>query len=463
MPWEALKAGDTVRIAYSATPYKGKFLIAAKGTASAPVRVCGIKGPNGERPIIDGNGAVSRPALAAAYGSTTLVDTLTVRDYHEQRSIIVIKPLATSASAWTDVPSYIQIDGLNIARAHPNYTFTNTAGVTKNYIPFGAAIWVERGWNVTIRDNEISDSSQGIYSKSTDDGDFAVTKNLLISNNYLWGHGIVGDVHMHSTYTESQGIVIEGNHYGPLRAGALGNAIKDRSAGTVVRYNRIKEGAHSIDLVEAEDFPKTAMADPAYRTTTVYGNIITKTGDTGSVIHYGGDHYGSTPGAAWGEGLFRKGKLYFWNNTVYLTGTQGWIFQLATTEEVGEVWSNALIYAPSMTYKMMRMDTSGIGASWTSGGTLNLRENVVSADWTDSDPWHKVNGVLSVLNAQIPATSVPFDLTTFIPVLGGPLVDNARPTLRPDVVLNKQTTPTGGIVDRHFDSANDAGAIELVK
>ena len=39
--------------------------------------------------------------------------------------------------------------------------------------------------------------------------------------------------------------------YGPLRSGALGNAVKDRSAGLVVRYNRIEGGARSVDMVEA--------------------------------------------------------------------------------------------------------------------------------------------------------------------------------------------------------------------
>src|SRR5215467_14472301 len=54
VPWENLGPGDTVRIFYQATPYPGKFAINAHGTASAPVRVCGVVGPNGERPIIDG-------------------------------------------------------------------------------------------------------------------------------------------------------------------------------------------------------------------------------------------------------------------------------------------------------------------------------------------------------------------------------------------------------------------------
>ena len=141
VPWESLGAGDTVRIFHRATPYAGKFLIAAKGTAAAPVRICGVRGANGERPVIDGNGAVTRRALSSAYGNSAYAS-----DIHQGRSVIVIKPLATQE--WTAFPSNIQIDGLNIKRAHPNYSFTDASGASKTYDNFGACIWVERGHNV---------------------------------------------------------------------------------------------------------------------------------------------------------------------------------------------------------------------------------------------------------------------------------------------------------------------------
>ena len=39
VPWESLKAGDTVRIHPAPTPYRGKFAIVAQGTADAPVLI----------------------------------------------------------------------------------------------------------------------------------------------------------------------------------------------------------------------------------------------------------------------------------------------------------------------------------------------------------------------------------------------------------------------------------------
>lgn len=119
VPWENLAAGDTVRIFYRAQPYRGKFLLMAHGTPSAPVRVCGVKGPNGECPIVSGDGATTRTTLVYGGVSSAAIQ--------ESRSVVMIKG---DASIWDDFPSHIQIDGLAIRGAHPDYSFTDTQGAT---------------------------------------------------------------------------------------------------------------------------------------------------------------------------------------------------------------------------------------------------------------------------------------------------------------------------------------------
>src|SRR5690606_31892153 len=161
-------------------------------------------------------------------------------------------------------------------------------------------------------DNEITDCTHAIFSRSNEEGIFGVTRNLRIAGNYMHNNGVSGSFTIHNTYVQSQNVTYEFNRYGALRSGATGNSIKDRSTGTVIRYNRIEDGARAIDLVEAEDFASVAKADPAYRSTFVYGNQIVKDGRKGSTIHYGGDHAGS-------EANYRKGTLYFFSNTVRLT------------------------------------------------------------------------------------------------------------------------------------------------
>ena len=451
VPWESLGAGDTVRIHHRAAPYRGKFLITGSGTESAPLRICGIKGPNGERPIIEGANAVTRTALN--YGSAY------AGPIYEARSVVTIK--GTEAN-YTYFPQHIRIDGLTIRGAHPANQFTNTAGVRKNYDEFGGCIWIDRGEHITLADLEVTDCTNGIFSKSTDDGPFAVTKNIRLIGNYIHGNGVAGSDRLHGVYMQSVGIVYEFNVFGPSRTGAGGNAIKDRSVGSVVRYNRIEEGAHAIDLVEAEDFPTIATADPAYRSAYVYGNQIIKRGDTGSVIHYGGDHYTSKPGAKWGEPIFRKGTLYFFNNTVHVTGSQGVLFNISTTEEKAEIWNNVFYFAPTVQFPSMRQ-SSDIGRPWVAGGIVNLGRNWINGTWADSDPYHQVPGELNGKDNLLTGTAPPIDLATLRPNVASTLIDSAQsgPALaaawKVEYELDRDFLPKRRVM---VGASNDMGALE---
>ena len=410
VPWESLGAGDTVRIFHRAAPYRGKILLAAKGTAAAQVRVCGVKGPNGERPIVDGADATTRAGLYFGSGSNGTLQ--------ETRGVVVIR----NNSDYQHYPAHIQVDGLAVRGVTPSYRFTDSKGASRQYTDFSACIWVDRGHDITIADTEISDCTNGIFSKSTDEGDFAVTKNLRIAGNYIHGNGLVGSDKLHNTYLQSVGVVYEFNRFGPLRAGAGGNNIKDRSVGPIIRFNRIEEGARAIDLVEAEDYPATALASPAYRSTFVYGNQIVKSGNSGSFIHYGGDHYGSAPGASWGEPIFRKGTLFFFSNTVYATGSIGMMFNLSTTEEKAEVWNNVFYFAPSVTYPALRQNTD-IGANWTAGGIVNLGRNWINSNWSDTGNRQAIPGQVNGAANLIIGNTPPIDLTTLAPLAGSAIVD----------------------------------------
>jgi hypothetical protein len=471
VPWESLGPGDTVRIEYNnGVPYTGKMFISAQGTAAAPVRVCGIRGPAGQRPEIDGRNAVTRSTLQNEYGNTYFDPTLgvTTQDLMQARGIVMINYRYTQN--WNlDVPKYIQIDGLALRHAHPSYTFTNALGQKLAYRDFSAGIWIHRGQNITIADNEISDCVMGVFSRSVDSpGNVEVTSNIRLSGNYFWGHGIVGQDLQHSTYTESLGLVSEFNRYGPLRAGALGHSVKDRSVGTVVRYNLIEGGGHAIDLVEAEDFPLTATANPAYRSTFVYGNLIVRDGSLGSAIHYGGDHFGSAAGLTWGEPIFRQGTLYFYNNSMHVTGptasSKSWLFQLSTTLETAEVFNNVFAYDSSVASRAMRMPQSqGVAAPWVSDGVVNLGRNWTNTGWVDY--FNPINGALNGTANLISAATAPVTMATMVPTVGGKLIDAstalpaaaaAHPVLY-QVDLNGQRS-----VRSVQGTALDLGAIEAV-
>ena len=69
-----------------------------------------------------------------------------------------------------------------------------------------------------------------------------------------------------------------------------GNNLKDRSAGLDVRYNWIEHSNRQLDLVHAED-SALVRADPRYRATHVYGNVIVEHPNSGNndICFYGGD------------------------------------------------------------------------------------------------------------------------------------------------------------------------------
>jgi hypothetical protein len=448
VPFNTLGAGDSVRLAYSPTPFKVKFAI-----NGSDITICGVKGPNGERPILDGSGATT--AAATNYGRSS------ASSVNKSRGLIWIGSKDTDAGVRK--PANITVSGLKFLHTRPGYIFDGASA----YMDFGAALWVDVGDNVTISDNEFDDVSQAVYTRSQDGTDATVSRATLIAGNRVSNWGIPGDDHEHGVYSESQGIVYEFNWFGPPKAGAGGNPIKDRSAGAVVRYNVTNGGSYSVDLVEAEDFPNIAKADPAYRTTFVYGNIF-RTPQLG--LHYGGDHAGS-------EDNYRKGTLYVWNNTFDPPGEPGegviYMFRISTTEEHVEAWNN-VFYGPQTqagcdplrdcTLFVAFRTMQDVAAGYTSGGIVNLGKNTAVPGCPpsivcDGDPYHPVGGALNGVANLLVAPTKPLD-ANLAPIAGGKADGTAQAQIAAVAAypLTQQIDPNGTVSARA--SVSDIGAIE---
>jgi len=287
VPWASLGPGDEVRIHWRPEPYREKWVIARAGTAAAPIVVRGIRGPGGERPVVSGDGATTPDPLDFT---------------NDQRGVIKI---GTSNVPPDVLPSHIEIEGLDVRSAHPSYSFTDDHGAARTYANNAAAIYVERAEHLVIRDCVLSDSGNGLFIGAFD-GD---TRDIWIEGNWIRGNGNVGSAFEHNAYTAAIGIVYQANRFGPLRAGAGGNNLKDRSAGLVVRYNWIEGGNRQLDLVDAED-SDVLVNDPSYGQTFVYGNLLIEPDGAGNsqIVHYGGDS-GVTA-------IYRKGILHFFHNTL---------------------------------------------------------------------------------------------------------------------------------------------------
>ena len=151
-----------------------------------------------------------------------------------------------------------------------------------------------------------------------------------------------------------------------MRPGAEGNNLKDRSAGLVVRYNWIENGNRQLDLVDGS---AAVDGEPSYRRTFVYGNVLIESDGEGNsqIVHYGGD--------GGDVSRYRKGVLFFYNNTVFSARSGNTtLLRLSTNAEAADVRNNIL-------YVTANGDRLALLAS---AGVLDLKNNWLKPGRSDS-------------------------------------------------------------------------------
>jgi hypothetical protein len=319
VPFEKLVAGDTVRIYQRPEPYREKLMISGLGTAKDPIRICGVAGANGELPVIDGKDATTRKQLDFPY------------DGHQVRGLVIIGH--PHDRPYEETPTHIVFEGIEVRNGSPPNNFTDRAGKKATYSDVVAGIFVERVKNLTIRGCIVTQNNNGIFIGTG--GGVGLSQNILLEGNYIHDNGSLTRHYEHNVYNEASNVVYQFNRFGPPRIGANGQQganIKERSAGVVIRHNYIEDGGHLIDLVDAQEAKDTTRPMASFHTTHVYGNVLIR-GKTpsGSMVHYGGD-----------SGVYadyRKGTLFFYNNTVVIKNGSypDWsrtpIFEISTNEE----------------------------------------------------------------------------------------------------------------------------------
>ena len=341
VPWENLNAGDQVLIYWRAQPYKEKWVVVVQGTEEQPFLILGVPNQDGEFPVIDGRDATTRSQL---------------NFWNENRGVL---KLGGSNNPPDITPTWIVIENLDIRSGRPPYQFTGRQGLT-DYAGNCAAIFIEKGEHIIIRNCLLRDSGNGLFASHA-------SKNVLVDGCWIYDNGIEGSIYMHNNYTETFGITFQYNYFGPLRAGCLGNNLKDRSAGTIIRYNWLESGNRQLDLVDSDypEFYNSAL----YRQTFVYGNILIEPDDAGNsqIVHYGGDS-GDTQ-------RYRKGTMYFYNNTVVSTRTGNTtLFRLSTNDEHCDCRNN-IVYVTAPGNRLAMLNSEGI---------LDIRNSWFKSGWRDS-------------------------------------------------------------------------------
>lgn len=381
VPFESLVAGDTVRIFWREQSYHEKMMIGGVGTGEQPIRVCGVAGPQGQLPVIDGQNATTRPTLDFPFLG------------HQARGLVIVGH--PYAKPFEEQPSHILIEALEIRNASPEMSFTDKAGVTQPYSGMAAGIFVQRADDLTIRGCDIHDNNNGVFMGTG--GGVEMSHRVLVEGNRIYENGSLTDWYEHNIYNEVDGVIYQFNYLGEPRAGTqgvLGSNIKDRSAGVVVRYNWIEDGGHLLDIVDAQEAQADTVAMPSFHETFVYGNVLIRSNmPGGSMIHYGGD-----------SGIFanyRKGTLHFYENTLIVKNATAAdydvpeVFEISTNEEQVRATNN-IFYSSVAPGGLKGIAMLG-GRDGTTAGVATFTSNWVSAGWS---PYNQIAAVGNV-TAQI--------------------------------------------------------------
>lgn len=360
VPWAKLRAGDTVRVFPRAEPYHEKIMIGGVGRPDAPIKVCGVRGPKGELPVLDGAGATTQPGLEFPY------------DGHQVRGLVIIGK--RHSDPYREQPEHIVLESLEIRNANRQHTFRDRHGKETKWAENAAGVFLQRGDHITIRGCVIHDNENGLFLGTA--GAEELSHDILVEGNHVYGNASPTDWFEHNLYNEASGVVIQHNHFGPPKRGpngTLGANIKERSAGVVIRYNWIEDGAHLIDLVDSQEARDPNLKDPRFHVSYVYGNVLVRGKEaSGSMVHYGGD-----------SGLFdtyRKGTLHFFHNTVVVRNAthpewQGTaVFELSTNDEKLDMRNN-VVFAESPPTPTRPV------------ALLGARDGIISGDATLASNW----------------------------------------------------------------------------
>ncbi len=164
VPWETLTAGDLILIYYREEPYREKWVICRQGTETEKIVVRGMPDENEHLPVIGGIDATTRSALNFS---------------DEARGIIKIGGANSPPDC---MPRNILIENLDVKSGGAPYSFTGRSG-RADYSMNAAAVYVEKGENITIRNCILRDCGNGLFCASG-------ASNVLVESCSIHANGV---------------------------------------------------------------------------------------------------------------------------------------------------------------------------------------------------------------------------------------------------------------------------------
>ena len=430
VPWTALKAGDTVRIhnddatGSSPTVYHQQVSIAATGSATEPIRICGVPDAKGNKPILDGENATT--AVGQNWGSGSL----------QQLAVIMIYDSVHKFDVDADGNRNILVEGLHIRNAKDSFNYIRQGGTAAApYNRAASCIRVQTGRGVLIRGNDLDNCNQPIFTNSQSPQG-GLGYDLTVEGNYVHGWGTSKADRQHGMYLQEIGLTVQFNYFGDSNPLTGGNVVKSRSILNFLRWNFVSQSpntARPFDLIEPQAFSCSVLPYEfavlyhgnagqhtdcnlphdgtqvdltsagtiaanveAYHSDYVYGNIFDDQGSSSGIVHYGYDQQ-TEEGPKFDR---RGGTLYYWNNT-YLSRSSRpkLVFELASPDgghsyEFPTVQSIDNVFAT----------TSKALFNFTNGYWIQLTMN---SDWVTSGAGLIDRAQKDAYQGQVPAEVLP--------------------------------------------------------
>ncbi len=399
------------------------MILISAGTDVAPtapnqfMRVIGMPDPlTGALPIIDGTNATQMETLPGqAPRSLRYHDNNNPQPQRALYNLGLVMVGPQLGYNYNNGPAgYIGIENLDIRNVQYNAPFTDgKTGLAAVYNSFGSCLFVEAAAHLVIKNNILHGCGNGLFINSKNDIIVELSQDILIEGNWIYNNSnppipnVSNGFHEHNSYTEARDIIFQYNTFGDVRPGAFGDCLKDRSSGTIIRYNIFTSNCTILlNLLNSTGSPTLIATDAAYGNDYVYGNLfdVAPTGSrNANLVTYGGDTgvYSS----------YRQKTLRFYNNTVVVKGdavatvgyAETYLFNLLMQVSVADVQNN-IFYAPSITPNQPgKLQAMSIGI-----GTVNLANNWVGPNTGQFWLGHKLPGVvINGWNTNIGANNMP--------------------------------------------------------
>jgi hypothetical protein len=459
VPWNALRPGDVVCVRWNPTAYHSKITFLTRGAPGRPIRVVGLRGPSGERPVIDGADAFTSPLVTPPAG-----------DPKGGIGIVsaIAQYVAPPGSPWGWHPGWISVEGLKIIGGRPTSSYFDGHGKKTPYPDFMGSIYFLGCDHCSILDNEVADSQIGIFVNSLEPTGAKwdrTSVDLVVAGNYIHDNGDATHLGIHNVYVEARGCLFAGNHL-VFKKGNVGTNYKSRCGHERIYGNVFSGGWQSeIFVIDPQSGWDTIGAAADYDPTVVAGNVLVAPdgGQPAPFISFGGD-------TAIDATHYRR-KLIAAYNTFVTMGTLG-----ARTAVIGEILLAKVAPAPLPTTwfvgnAVAQMTPSTHLSLATGEGRVLATSNWRTTGVLPRDPYDKSPGVITI-TSSLPSTPDPGFIDwargDFRPSPGSPLIDAGVPlsSLPPEAGFASVTDfelyePAGTMADPWFRLRPTARALDV--